>query len=200
MRGVSPGPVTKGELRRTLLDRRAARSPASQVEAAAALVARVADLPEVGAATVAAAYLSTAGEPGTGPLLAMLHDRGCRVLLPLLLPDFDLAWAPYEPGALRRGRFGLREPTTPSLGPEGVRAASVVVCPALSADLAGHRLGRGGGSYDRVLARLPPGVLRVVLLYDDEVLDAVPTDGHDERVHGIVTPMRTLWSSLPGRP
>ncbi|WP_060884360.1 5-formyltetrahydrofolate cyclo-ligase [Streptomyces caniscabiei] len=53
------------------------------------------------------------------------------------------------------------------------------------------RLGRGGGSYDRVLARLAragadPAL--VVLLYDTEVLDRVPEEEHDRPVHAVVTP------------
>lgn len=53
------------------------------------------------------------------------------------------------------------------------------------------RLGRGGGSYDRVLARLErsdadPAL--VVMLYDAEVLARVPSEAHDRPVHAVVTP------------
>lgn len=145
-----------------------------------------------------ACYASTPQEPGTGPLLTHLAVRAQRVLLPLLRPDFDLDWAVYEPGDLAPGRFGISEPTGEPLGFDAIRTASVMVCPGLAADELGHRLGRGGGSYDRALARLPAEALRVVLLYDDEVLGAVPTEPHDERVDVIVTPRRTL-RTLPDR-
>jgi 5-formyltetrahydrofolate cyclo-ligase len=69
------------------------------------------------------------------------------------------------------------------------------VCPGVAGSRAGDRLGRGGGSYDRALARSAPTTLRCLLLYDDEVVDAVPTDAHDERVDVLVTPTRTLWTS-----
>ena len=147
-----------------------------------------------------ACYVSMPVEPGTRPLLTALSARGCTVLLPLLQADFDLGWAAYEPAALEPARFGLSEPTGPRLGVDAVNDASVVICPGLAGDTRGHRLGRGGGSYDRVLRRLSPSVVRVLLLYDDEVLDAVPTDDHDERVHVIVTPQRTLWTSFPANP
>jgi 5-formyltetrahydrofolate cyclo-ligase len=134
------------------------------------------------------------GEPDTGPLLDALCAGGTTVLLPVLLPDLDLDWAAYSPkdSALQRGRFGLREPTMPALGVSAVAGADVVVCPGIAVDLAGHRLGRGGGSYDRALRRLSPGTPRVVLVYDDEVLDAVPVTDHDEPVHIALTPTRTL--------
>jgi 5-formyltetrahydrofolate cyclo-ligase len=50
------------------------------------------------------------------------------------------------------------------------------------------RLGRGGGCYDRALARVPVGTFVCALLYDDEVLDAVPSAPHDRRVTAVVTP------------
>jgi 5-formyltetrahydrofolate cyclo-ligase len=145
-------------------------------------------------ASCLAGYVSTPDEPGTEPLLTALSRRGTTVLLPLLQADFDLGWATYEPGALASARFGISEPTGAPLGVDAISGASVVICPALAGDAQGHRLGRGGGSYDRVLSRVDRSVLRVMLLYDDEVLDAVPTDDHDERVHLIVTPSRSVWT------
>jgi 5-formyltetrahydrofolate cyclo-ligase len=50
------------------------------------------------------------------------------------------------------------------------------------------RLGRGGGSYDRALARVPVGTFVCALLFDDELLDAVPAAPHDRRVTAVVTP------------
>jgi 5-formyltetrahydrofolate cyclo-ligase len=88
--------------------------------------------------------------------------------------------------ALRPAGRGLLEPTGPRLGPDAVRTCDVVVVPALAVDRDGHRLGRGGGSYDRAL----PGAqgLVVALLHDGELLDAVPTDPHDVAVHAVATP------------
>ncbi|NEA50803.1 5-formyltetrahydrofolate cyclo-ligase, partial [Streptomyces sp. SID10815] len=58
-------------------------------------------------------------------------------------------------------------------------------------DGAGLRLGRGGGSYDRVLARLERAEARpalVVLLYDAEVVERLPAEPHDRPVRAVVTP------------
>ncbi len=183
----------KRSLRFRLRATRAHRSADEREQGAAALADRVLALPELVSPTTVACYSSTREEPGTAPLLARLATSGHTVLLPILLADFDLDWAAYHhPGALKAGRLGIAEPTGDPLGTAGVGRASVVICPGLAADERGGRLGRGGGSYDRVLARVPPEVLRVVLLYDDEVLPAVPTDDHDELVHVLVTPARTL--------
>lgn len=195
-----PVRLAKRQLRLRLLANRARRPANDRVAAADALCARVSALPEIARATRVACYVATAEEPGTEQLIAALSARGCTVLLPLLQPDFDLSWAVYAPGALRTARFGISEPTGLPLGVDAIHDTSVVICPTLAADDQGHRLGRGGGSYDRVLARLPSRVLRVALLYDDELLPAVPVDQHDESVHVLVTPTLTLDTVAGGPP
>jgi 5-formyltetrahydrofolate cyclo-ligase len=71
----------------------------------------------------------------------------------------------------------------------------VYVVPALAADAAGRRLGRGGGAYDRALARartVRPDALIVALLHDDEVVPEVPAEPHDQLVHVLVTENRVI--------
>ena len=148
-------------------------------------------LPEIAHATQVAAFLSQDGEPGTAPLIDALGAAGIEVLIPILRDDFDLDWGLFEPGQQERGRFRLLVPTTPPLGEDAVAAAEVVICPGVAVDREGNRLGRGGGSYDRALSRCSERVLRVQLVYDDEVVDAVPAEPHDQRVDAIVTPTTT---------
>ncbi|GHG81532.1 5-formyltetrahydrofolate cyclo-ligase [Streptomyces griseocarneus] len=160
--------------------------------AEAALGRRALELPELAGARTVAAYVSVGSEPGTRALLDALRARGVRVLLPVLLPDNDLDWALYR-GAdhLVRASKGLLEPDGERLGPDAVTGADAVLLPGLAVDGRGLRLGRGGGSYDRVLARLErtgADPARVVLLYDDEVVARVPEEPHDHPVHAVVTP------------
>lgn len=148
---------------------------------------------EVRRAATVAAYVSVGREPGTGVLLDALREAGKRVILPLLQPDNDLDWAPYAgPESLASARRGLLEPVTPPLGLDAVATADVVLVPGLAVDRTGLRLGRGGGSYDRVLGRVPVGTFTCVVLNDDEVLDAVPAEPHDRRVTAVVTEERVL--------
>jgi len=86
----------------------------------------------------------------------------------------------------------LREPVGPHLGVDAIGTADVVLCPGIAADQAGTRLGRGGGSYDRALARTRADALRVVLLYEGELVDRLPADPHDQPVHLAVTPTRAV--------
>lgn len=144
--------------------------------------------PEVRRAATVAAYVSVSSEPGTGPLLELLRQSGKRVLLPLLQPDNDLDWAAYAgPGQLHTARRGLLEPGGPALGVEALATADVVLVPGLAVAEDGTRLGRGGGSYDRALARVPVGTFVCVLLNSEEALDAVPRAGHDRPVEAVAT-------------
>jgi 5-formyltetrahydrofolate cyclo-ligase len=181
-----PGGDDKAAWRRRLVDHRATTAGGRSSADEAARNRRVLTLPEVAAARTVAAYVSMPTEPGTGDLIRTLTDRGVQVLLPVLRPDRDLDWG--VAGSLVAGPGRLREPGGPRLGVEAIGAADVVLCPGLAADRVGTRLGRGGGSYDRALARTRADALRVVLLHDGELVDRLPADRHDEPVHVAVTP------------
>lgn len=186
---------SKDELRARLLDARAGRSQADREQAALGFVEQSLAVPQVADGPRVAGFLGQRGEPDTRPLVDALRSRGVTVLLPVLLDDFDLDWGAYEPGQQAPGRFGLLVPTTPRLGTEAIASVAAVICPGLAVDVAGNRMGRGGGSYDRALARCGPTVVRCQLVYDDEVLDAVPVANHDQPVDVIVTPTRTIHIS-----
>lgn len=188
----------KREVRARVLARRRARSAEERTTAAELIAAQVLGLVRHESADTVASYLSLPGEPGTGPLTDGLHRLGVRVLLPVLRADNDLDWGELTHGETRTGRRGLSEPTGPALGANAIQAAGLIVCPGICGTPDGHRLGRGGGSYDRTLARALPGSVRCLLLYDDEVVDDVPTEPHDERVDVIATPSRLIRVS-PGR-
>jgi 5-formyltetrahydrofolate cyclo-ligase len=183
----------KATLRARLLRERAGIPPADRLTRGDALRARVLAVPEITAARVVAAYVSVGAEPGTRGLLDAWHAAGVTVLLPVLLPDGDLDWAAYRgPESLSPAERGLLQPGGPLLGAAAVRDADAVVVPALAVDRAGWRLGRGGGSYDRALARVEPGRFTAALVYDHEVLPSVPVGPHDRPVTAAVTPERLL--------
>ncbi|HEY1343559.1 MAG TPA: 5-formyltetrahydrofolate cyclo-ligase [Streptosporangiaceae bacterium] len=187
----------KAALRQRLLAGRARLSPDQRAAAARALRDAVLELPQAQMAGTIAAYYSLASEPDTHGLVYALWKRGSYVLLPLLRPDADLDWASYEgPDSLRPGPRGLAEPAEPPRGLDAVARADLVLVPALAVDRGGVRLGRGGGSYDRALARVGPGVPTIALIYDGELLDEVPADDHDQRVRLVARPSAGI-TNLP---
>jgi len=181
--------IGKGALRRLLVAERAAMSSSSRTEAGRLIRDHVLEMPEVAGAGTIAAYYSVGTEPDTRGLLFALWKRGSYVVLPVLLPDGDLDWASYEgPDSLSPGPRGLLQPAEPVRGTGTIARADVVLVPALAVDERGQRLGRGGGSYDRALARVGPQVPTIALLYDSELLPRVPSDEHDQPVRAVARP------------
>ena len=113
----------------------------------------------------------------------MLHARGAAVIVPEMLPDQDLDWHELRAD----GSEG------PGLGLEAIGGALVILTPALAVDHNGTRLGQGGGSYDRALARRRPDAVLVAIVNDEEYAAwPLPRDAHDVRVNAVITPARGL--------
>ena len=122
-------------------------------------------VPEIAGASVAAAYAPLAGEPD---VLTALLGLQCQILLPAVQDDLDLTF--HLPDGL----------------PVDVGSADVVLVPALAADRLGHRLGRGGGSYDRALLRARDDALLIAVVHASELLASVPVEPHDVPVGAVL--------------
>ncbi|MBV9208725.1 MAG: 5-formyltetrahydrofolate cyclo-ligase [Actinobacteria bacterium] len=176
-------------MRARMLAARSGRPEQERAEAGRLIRDALLSRPEIQMAGTIAAYYSVGAEPGTRGLVYALWKRGTYVLLPVLRADGDLDWASYEgPDSLVPGPRGLREPAEPPRGVDAVARADAVLVPALAVDRAGNRLGRGGGSFDRALARVGPLIPLIALLYDDELVDHVPAAPHDRPVRGVARP------------
>jgi len=179
----------KAALRSEILAARRAMSAERRAAAGRDLRDALLELPELQMAGTIGAYVSVGTEPDTNGLIFALWKRGSYVLLPVLQPDGDLDWASYEgPDSLAAGPRGLLEPTEPRRGVTAITSADLLIVPALAVDRAGRRLGRGGGSYDRALARIGPAILTVALLYQGEVVSQVPAGPHDQSVRAVAVP------------
>ena len=188
-------------LRRRLLDIRRARTEPERAAARTAIADQL--WPRLLRCTTVCAYLPLTTEPLSLSLLDRLAAAGIRVLVPIVATDAPLDWTDH-PSPTRSGAFGIAEPIGPRLGADAVTEADVVLVPALAVDGRGHRLGRGGGHYDRSLALLPPGGSLpsagpsstaghrrselIAVLFDDELLPSVPVDDHDIAVDAVVSP------------
>ena len=190
MRDVPGINEEKAVLRERLLTARSRLSAEQRTGAGRAIRDALLSKPEVQMAGTIAVYYSVGAEPDTRGLVYALWKRGTYVLLPVLRADGDLDWASYEgPDSLVPGPRGLLEPGEPPRGTDAVARADAVLVPALAVDRAGNRLGRGGGSFDRALARVGPLIPLVALVYDDELLDHVPAEPHDVPVRAAVSPL-----------
>lgn len=194
-------PEVKDEVRR-VWRRRRRELPADERARQSAAVAEalrgwLADRPQP---VTVAAYLAYGAEPTLDSLLVSLHDAGATVLVPVCLPERQLGWVHWAPGAAteRAAVAPIDEPVGHRGGAETAAAADVVLVPAQAVDQRGARLGQGGGYYDRFIARLrergdAPPLLAVVYEHELATADTLPTGQHDEPVDGVVTSRGIAW-------
>ena len=126
-----------------------------------------------------ASYSPMNDEPDVSEFNAWLEGQG-RLLLPRIIGETLV----FASGALAKGPMGLWEPSGEAEMPE------LLIVPALAVDLVGNRLGRGKGFYDRVLAGI--GIAAYAVVFESEVFESLPTEPHDEKLSGFVTPIRTM--------
>ncbi len=185
--------AAKRALRAPLLAARRARPEADRAAARSAITAHLRVV--LAPATRVAAYLPLPTEPLDRAWLRSLAGQA-RVLIPVVTGPSPLDWCEFTE-ITRPGLLGIEEPAGPRLGPAAIAAADAVLVPALAVGAAGHRLGRGGGHYDRTLAlrarlRGTDQDLVIALIYDEELGLDVPHDHLDRPVSAAVTPGRGL--------
>jgi 5-formyltetrahydrofolate cyclo-ligase len=88
---------------------------------------------------------------------------------------------------LTPGHAGIPEPD-PGSAWAAPDEFDLVIVPGVAFDDACGRLGLGGGFYDAFLPTLPPRVRTMALAFDEQIVERVPRDEHDERVDIVVTP------------
>jgi 5-formyltetrahydrofolate cyclo-ligase len=127
-------------------------------------------------------FMPMRGEIDILPLLNALHEHGHRLALPETPPPGHAlifrAWTPHTP--MLPGRYNTRHPEAPHLTPD------FLLIPLLAFNSTGHRLGYGGGYYDRTLAALP-AAFRLGCAFAAQQTQAIPTEPTDLPLNAIAT-------------
>ncbi len=192
----------KQALRRELLARRRSLPAEEHARISAAIVRTLADLPELVRARSLLLHAAQPDEVDLSTLpVALVAGRagtGARASSTLLLPRvvgsaLELAVVGGDDllGGLRPGAFGLLEPPAgaPVVAAETV---DVAVVPGVAFTPEGHRLGRGGGFYDRLIVRLRPDCLVIGVCAEASIVPTLPREPHDRGVDVVVTDA-SLW-------
>lgn len=174
-------------LRRDMRRVRASLGDAFRQEASDEIMRRVLSLPEYAQAKRIFCYYSLAGEVRTVGLLREMLASGKEVYLPVTGPDKALTAVRLTAmDAVHEGAFHVPEPD----GEEAAEPESIdlVLAPGLAFDLNGGRMGYGAGCYDRFLPRCRCPV--AALAFEAQLIECVPMEPHDQRMHLIVTEKR----------
>ena len=135
-------------------------------------------------------FYGAADEPATERILQTALQEGKRLYLPRCAPNgqMDIVRL-HHLQDVSVGRYGLQEPTGNNCVPPS--AIDLAILPCLAMDQTGARLGRGCGYYDRFLTQYTG--ISVALCAEKRLVDQLPCEAHDQKVHTIITELRTIY-------
>ena len=180
--------TSKKRLREAAVAKRKAAYEAHGQDASRRIAAHGLDFLRIAPGAIVSGFAAIRDEINPAPLMTWLHAEGCRLALPVMQakgqPLVMRSWTPGD--AMNVAAWGIAEPREDKSEVE----PDVVLVPLLAFDNRGHRLGYGGGFFDRTLAKLRQSkpVVAVGLAYDELKVDAVPVESYDERLDWVLTP------------
>lgn len=186
--------ASKSEIRRLMRRRRRRLQLRPRRRASSALCEALRHTPSWRQASRIACFLPADGEIDVRPLIRLAWSEGRQVYLPALLGAAGrMVFARYRPGGrLLPNRFRIPEPAGARRNRIDPRRLDLVLAPLVAFDAAGHRLGMGGGFYDRAFAFL--GVHRawrrprlIGVAYAFQEIEALPAEPWDVPLCGIAT-------------
>lgn len=190
-------------LRLLMRRQRAKLTPFQQQRSALLMCRRVFADPALQNAQHIALYCSFDGEIDTQPLCQQLWQQGKQLYLPTLDPrrTGELLFLPYtRETQLQRNRFGILEPLHPLENACPLTQLTVILLPVVAFDTECHRLGMGGGYYDRTLnahlhteQRQQPLVM-IGLAHDCQQITSLPRACWDRRLNAVMTPNHLFFT------
>ncbi|MFI4954901.1 MAG: 5-formyltetrahydrofolate cyclo-ligase [Gammaproteobacteria bacterium] len=179
---------SKAELRHSLRRHRQALSYEFRVSASLNIVNKLSKLPFFKEYQQIAVYLSNDNEVDVCPLFSIYAEK--NYYLPMLTPSKQLLFSAYHLGdELQENHLGILEPKQPQLwAPENL---DLVCVPLVGFDPQGHRLGMGGGYYDRTFAfkkeQESAGPFLLGIAYECQKVTLLPHVDWDIPLNGILT-------------
>lgn len=179
---------SRQSLRDGALARRRALAPGECFSWSDSIQLTALKLIEYRSARTVALYSPVHNEVDTSAILGDALKVGKKVFYPKLSRAGVIGFARIRSSAeLVAGRFGIFEPVGSEVLTSAEGEGLIVFIPGLLFDRQGHRLGRGGGWYDRVLNGLVNRGFFVGLAYEMQLVDDLPAESWDQRVHFIIT-------------
>lgn len=190
--------ASRSEIRRYIRNRRNQLTPQQQRQASDALLQRVITLSEIRSARSVALYLANDGELDPMPVIQWAWKQKITTCIPVLHPfsEGQLLFLRYTPESqMVRNRYGIPEPRLRTQDIIPVAGLDIIFTPLVAFDTLGHRLGMGGGYYDRTLTPFAGQSVpqAIGLAHDCQQLIQLPRKSWDVPLNKIITPSKT-WS------
>lgn len=194
----------KHDLRQVMKNRRATLSPQQQTIQSRRICQRILDLPCCDAAENIVVYAPMKHEVQLADLIANLTEdvllfapcvRSKTTMELVQVTRTELFKNPNDqPEFLAHpNRIYTKEDERLIVQPEAI---DLIIVPGLAFDLQGNRLGYGGGFYDRLFADLPSTARRIGVCFNEQLVECLPVDAHDQRMRAVVTAQETLLFDL----
>jgi 5-formyltetrahydrofolate cyclo-ligase len=187
--------LAKSTIRRELLAVRDNLGLESRREKSVLIAARLKEQQEYQAAGTVLFYVSFRSEVATLGMITSALKEGKRVFVPKVdrkahrLKIYEISDPARD---LESGYMGIYEPVEGFTHAVDPAEADLVVLPGVGYDVAGRRLGYGGGYYDRLLETLKGGTGLIGLAFDAQVVEEIPSEEHDRKVSKIITETRVI--------
>lgn len=187
----------KQRLRRTIRDLEDRLSPRYLAKSETAIAAHLLAMPEYQAAGTVFCFVSTRQEVDTLPILRDVLDSGRILCVPRCAAPGTMELRRITAlDQLSPGAYGIPEPPADS-SPIWPDAVDFAILPCVTCDHAGHRLGRGGGYYDRFLTHYRGGAL--LLCREKLIREEIPVEPHDYPVPWVLTERSLYEDGVPAR-
>ena len=183
--------MDKKELRQQIAMLKKQLSTAERMAASLEVEHRVMASQQWNDAQVVLLYHALPDEVSTAVLMEAGMKEGKRVLLPVVVGD-ELELRVYEgPEAMKKGAFGILEPTGEVFPPAQYEDIQLAIVPGVAFDPDGHRLGRGKGYYDKLLPRLK-NAFKMGICWSFQRLQQIPAEAHDVKMDWTIGQLDNL--------
>lgn len=186
--------LDKKLIRKKTLIKRDSIDPEKKLKKDKLIMERILSLPSFEKAKKVFYFASFRSEVSTLPQIEEAFKMGKRIILPKVdninnrLRLFEI----HNTGEIKPGFMGIPEPDVSLERERDINDVDLVIMPGVAFDTDGNRLGYGAGYYDKLLSGLKKDIPLIAIAYEEQIVDSLPVESHDVRVHIIVTDKRII--------
>ena len=184
----------KHALRKIIRDKRDLLNDSEREEKAQAIKKRFFSLPEFKKARAILFYAAFGSEVPTHDMMEEALKMGKKIILPITDTETKqlVLREVHDLQSLKLNKYGIPEPSPENTIRYEAGLLDLIVVPGVVFDACGHRIGYGGGYYDRFLEKIDPSVPRISIAFEIQIVPEIPKEEHDLPVDKIVTEKRII--------